>query len=294
MKQKKLLRFGASARLPDGTTIMTARGRVVLAADAPDGSRLSVLAWHADGHAIRARFHRVSDGQWLCRAGDPDRCDRPLWLVVCLDGRQQVVEVLSEELSDVLEYPLDIFRGVPREGPYGTGGITTRMVMGVLCFEVRRPDTGPAAQEEPTEGSPFVARPVPAKLDLTGLLVLDEEHMEEVMTRSLAMTITRHKDRMGIMVAPTDTGSLLAYTFAESADVADAEEMTVSVHCLGTRQALQELAEVARNCLRVVRFGEEAMGRGCDQDFEELIVERARQVASEGIKVIRARNRNRF
>ena len=139
-----------------------------------------------------------------------------------------------------------------------------------------------------------MARPVPTEVDLTGLLVLDEEHMEEVMTRSLAMTITRHKDRMGIMVAPTDTGSLLAYTFAESADVADAEEMTVSVHCLGTRQALQELAEVARNCLRVVRFGEEAMGRGCDQDFEELIVERARQVASEGIKVIRARNRNRF
>ena len=263
MKQKKLLRFGASARLPDGTTIMTARGRVVLADGAPDGSRLSVLAWHADGHAIRARFHQASDRTWVCRAGDPDRRDRPLWLGVCLDGRQQVVEVLSEELSDVREFPLDIFRGVPREGPYGTGGIATRMVMGVLCFEVRCPDTRPAAQEEPTAGSPFVPRPVPAKLDLTGLLVLDEEH-------------------------------LLAYTFAESGDVADAEEMTVSVHCLGTRQALQELAEVARNCLRVVRFGEEAMGRGRDQDFEELIVERARQVASEGIKVIRARNRNRF
>lgn len=293
MKQKKLLRFGASARLPDGTTIMTARGRVVLAADAPDGSRLSVLAWHADGHAIRARFHQASDRTWVCRAGDPDRRDRPLWLVICLDGQQQVVEVLSEELSDVREFPLDIFRGVPREGPYGTGGIATRMVMGVLCFEVRRPDTRPAAQE-PTEGSPFVAMPVPTKVDLTGLLVLDEEHMEEVMTRSLAMTIARRKDRMGIMVAPTDTGRLLAYTFAESADVADAEEMTVSVHCLGTHQALQELAEVARNCLRVVRFGEEAMGRGHDQDFEELIVERARQIASEGIKVIRARNRNRF
>ena len=294
MKQKKLLRFGTSARLPDGTTIMTARGRVVLAADAPDGSRLSVLAWHADGHAVRARFHRLSDRSWMCRAGDPDRRDRPLWLAVCLDGRQQVVEVLSEELSDVLEYPLDIFRGVPREGPYGTGGIATRVVMGVLCFEVRHPDTRPAAQEEPIEGSPFVAMPVPAKVDLTGLLVLDEEHMEEVMTRSLAMTIARYKDRMGLMVAPTDTGHLLAYTFAESGDVADAEEMTVSVHCLGTRQALQELAEVARNCLRVVRFGEEARGRGRDMDFETSIITRALHIASEGIKVIRARNRNRF
>lgn len=295
-KVSRILRFGAAALLPDGATVLSTRGRIVLV-HGTDGSRLTVLAWAADGSAVRAPMHRDGDRAWSCRVGAPGEPFRPLWLAVCRDGRQQVLEVLSEELCDEPECPLAVFEGVPRQGPYGAGGF---IVANILAMMDRAPSPAEHAERsDQPSATPFVPVPVRPDIDLIGLLMLDEEHAAEIVRRSLGMAIARKKDRIGVMACwrreERRRGlSIDVYTFAENADVADAEEMTISVHAVGSGQALKDLTDLARRCVRMGHHGQMAMDGEDDEEFAQTIVDRVRRLAAGGVRVIKARNRNRF